>query len=86
MKTSKSEQRRRQRMNDDIIAAINHEKEARNMSGRELSELSGVSMMHLYSILRGEQDPKLKTVVAICNALDMQLYASKEGSTVDAAN
>lgn len=77
-----AEEKRRQRMSDKIIAIINEAREAKGLSGRELSELSGVSMQHLYCVLRGEQNPTLSTIVAICRALDLEISLSSRTTTV----
>lgn len=58
----------------DFIKNIKEIKKIRNLTNEELSELSGISLGTLNKLLSGDtNDPRLSTLIPLCNALDCSL-------------
>jgi transcriptional regulator with XRE-family HTH domain len=67
-------------MSQSIIDAIKSEMSSKGISGRKLSEMSGVSMQYMYGILRGEHSPTIDKLAKLASALGMtiQLVEDRE--------
>ena len=48
-------------------------REAKGITLRQLSELTGIAPANLCKIERGETDPRLSTIVTICDALGLSI-------------
>ena len=56
--------------NSNILSQIMYEN---NITYRELSKLSGISISALNNIANFEKEPRLSTMIAIARALDMDV-------------
>jgi predicted transcriptional regulator len=54
----------------DFTTALNEELERKNMSVRELSDLTGIPVSTLYKVTLGERDPRLSTIKKIVSVLE----------------
>ena len=54
----------------DFTAALNEELERKNMSVKDLAELTGIPVSTLYKVTVGERDPRLSTVKKIVSVLE----------------
>ena len=58
----------------DFTVALNEELERRNMSVRELANLTGIPVSTLYKVTMGERDPRLSTVKKIVSILEPERH------------
>jgi predicted transcriptional regulator len=54
----------------DFTAALNEELERKNMSVKDLAELTGIPVSTLYKVTVGERDPRLSTIKKIVSVLE----------------
>jgi len=54
----------------DFTAALNEELERKNMSVKDLADLTGIPVSTLYKITVGERDPRLSTIKKIVSVLE----------------
>ena len=54
----------------DFTTALNEELERKNLSVKELAELTGIPVSTLYKVTVGERDPRLSTVRKIVSVLE----------------
>jgi predicted transcriptional regulator len=54
----------------DFTAALNEELERKNMSVKDLADLTGIPVSTLYKVTTGERDPRLSTVKKIISVLE----------------
>jgi predicted transcriptional regulator len=54
----------------DFTSALNEELERKNMSVKELADLTGIPVSTLYKVTLGERDPRLSTVKKIVSVLE----------------
>jgi predicted transcriptional regulator len=54
----------------DFTTALNEELEKKNMSVKELADLTGIPVSTLYKVTVGERDPRLSTVRKIVSVLE----------------
>jgi predicted transcriptional regulator len=54
----------------DFTTALNEELERKNMSVKELADLTGIPVSTLYKVTLGERDPRLSTVKKIVSVLE----------------
>jgi predicted transcriptional regulator len=54
----------------DFTTALNEELERKNMSVKELADLTGIPVSTLYKVTMGERDPRLSTVKKIVSVLE----------------
>lgn len=60
-----------------FISAVIAARNARGWSQRDLAEAIGVSQPVIARLERGERDPRLSTMVALCEALNLPLVVGK---------
>ena len=58
----------------DFTAALNEELERKNMTVKELAELTGIPVSTLYKVTVGERDPRLSTVKKIVSVLEPERH------------
>lgn len=56
-----------------IIAALKNERERQGLSKNKLAELAGIDQRAVTFIERGDNSPKLTTLLSICQALSISL-------------
>jgi predicted transcriptional regulator len=54
----------------DFTTALNEELEKKNMSVKELADLTGIPVSTLYKVTVGERDPRLSTIKKIVSVLE----------------
>jgi predicted transcriptional regulator len=54
----------------DFTTALNEELEKKNMSVKELADLTGIPVSTLYKVTVGERDPRLSTIKRIVSVLE----------------
>jgi predicted transcriptional regulator len=58
----------------DFTTALNEELERKNMTVKELAELTGIPVSTLYKVTVGERDPRLSTVKKIVSVLEPERH------------
>lgn len=56
-----------------MLSIIKRAREAKGLSLRKLSELTGIAPANLCKIEKGETDPRLSTMKTICEALGLTI-------------
>jgi predicted transcriptional regulator len=54
----------------DFTAALNEELERKNLSVKDLADLTGIPVSTLYKVTTGERDPRLSTIKKIVSVLE----------------
>jgi predicted transcriptional regulator len=54
----------------DFTTALNEELEKKNMSVKELADLTGIPVSTLYKVTVGERDPRLSTIKKIVSVVE----------------
>jgi len=62
----------------NFTAEIKRAMKKKNLRVKELSETSGVSASYLYNLLNGQRQWNIKSLIAVCEALDMEIAIQRK--------